>query len=973
MANFRTKARAIDLLGKNQIADLPTAITELWKNGYDAYGDYLDCSLYMPGYRDVKTTIFTLSDDGCGMSQEDILGKWFVLGTDSKRSDNKTIDVSDRFGKMERVSYGEKGIGRLSVAYLGSYMLMITKKKDSSINMVLMDWELLENYEIFLEEIEIPLVEFEEMSELPQSYEKLTEALSKNFENATWLHFTESVNRIKANIELYSKIPDCIYESIKRHFEKFEHGTFFVIFNPTEQICNIGKYEEIKDSEDTREFADANNYVISTLSALFNPFDEKMKSQRMEALGADLSVSPSFYVYSGDGCYNFMALHEFFTQDEFDDCEHWIDGEFDELGNFSGRIKVFGKIEKYSFTKRRRNYHVGKMRLKVAFWEGTKANTCMPYEKWNIYEEKSKYFSGLLVYRDGVKVLPYGRTDFDFLEFEKNRTKDAGSYYFSHRKMFGFVGITKQGNPGLIDKAGREGFVANETYAAMKRNLSEFFICVAKEKYGRNSENRKKYLEDKKDAKEAEKILLEEKKRNRQEIQRISSQLFNAEKELQTIESRKNTIEMQLPDKIIKNLSSEDLKNEIQNITVLRSEIERKKIIIPLNVSLEGYDELSDRIEVLNDHLITYDKELHGLLIQMNKKLNCDILESYKVSRVKELTEECNSYLNKIEQESLLGIEHIRKEVSTILSDKKEAFDVACISVRNASNYQSLLDALEVVKDNVNQLYNELNSNYVPAINMLKAFSFSADSIKRIEAYKTRITELETQVNNVYLLAQTGMSVEIVNHQFNALYPKIGTWLEELKEIKDSNSDISRIYEGLHLSFQHMEENHRMLMPLYRATQRVKTNMCGLDIYERIRDFYGKILDEKGIRLTPSPEFLKYSINSFQTVIIPVFLNIIDNAVYWIDFGKGEREIELDVSGDDIVIRNSGKKMSQSELIKCFDFSYTRKVQGRGVGLYLAKVTLHSIDMDIYATNDKKMNTLGGACFVLCKLKSDDN
>ena len=36
---FRTKARAVDLLGKGQIADLPTAITELWKNGYDAYAD----------------------------------------------------------------------------------------------------------------------------------------------------------------------------------------------------------------------------------------------------------------------------------------------------------------------------------------------------------------------------------------------------------------------------------------------------------------------------------------------------------------------------------------------------------------------------------------------------------------------------------------------------------------------------------------------------------------------------------------------------------------------------------------------------------------------------------------------------------------------------------------------------------------------------------------------------------------------
>ena len=49
MAQFRTKARAIDLLGKNQIADLPTAITELWKNGYDAYGDRLRAELFKAG------------------------------------------------------------------------------------------------------------------------------------------------------------------------------------------------------------------------------------------------------------------------------------------------------------------------------------------------------------------------------------------------------------------------------------------------------------------------------------------------------------------------------------------------------------------------------------------------------------------------------------------------------------------------------------------------------------------------------------------------------------------------------------------------------------------------------------------------------------------------------------------------------------------------------------------------------------
>lgn len=47
MPQFRAKARAVDLLGKGQISDLPTAISELWKNGYDAYGDALEAYIYI--------------------------------------------------------------------------------------------------------------------------------------------------------------------------------------------------------------------------------------------------------------------------------------------------------------------------------------------------------------------------------------------------------------------------------------------------------------------------------------------------------------------------------------------------------------------------------------------------------------------------------------------------------------------------------------------------------------------------------------------------------------------------------------------------------------------------------------------------------------------------------------------------------------------------------------------------------------
>ncbi len=39
------------------------------------------------------------------------------------------LTEKERFGKPSGVPMGEKGIGRLSVAYLGSPMLMLTKSK----------------------------------------------------------------------------------------------------------------------------------------------------------------------------------------------------------------------------------------------------------------------------------------------------------------------------------------------------------------------------------------------------------------------------------------------------------------------------------------------------------------------------------------------------------------------------------------------------------------------------------------------------------------------------------------------------------------------------------------------------------------------------------------------------------------------------------------------------------------------------
>lgn len=51
MANFKASARSVDMLGRQQIAGIPNAINEIFKNAYDAYAkdvrvDYIENLFY---------------------------------------------------------------------------------------------------------------------------------------------------------------------------------------------------------------------------------------------------------------------------------------------------------------------------------------------------------------------------------------------------------------------------------------------------------------------------------------------------------------------------------------------------------------------------------------------------------------------------------------------------------------------------------------------------------------------------------------------------------------------------------------------------------------------------------------------------------------------------------------------------------------------------------------------------------------
>ena len=159
MAEFRVRARAVDMLGRQQIAGIPTAVHELFKNAHDAYAEHVEVDYFR------KERLFVLRDDGLGMAREDIEDKWLTLGTESRLRDNdpEAVVWTGPRRPSRRVIMGEKGIGRLAVAAIGPITLLISRavKPDGLRDAVavLVHWGLFEQPGIDVSSIAIPVRE----------------------------------------------------------------------------------------------------------------------------------------------------------------------------------------------------------------------------------------------------------------------------------------------------------------------------------------------------------------------------------------------------------------------------------------------------------------------------------------------------------------------------------------------------------------------------------------------------------------------------------------------------------------------------------------------------------------------------------------------------------------------------------------------------------------------------------------------
>lgn len=127
---FRVSTGLKSILGQDLITSDNIAILELVKNSYDAHATKVVITF--------EENAITISDNGKGMTLNDIQNKWLFVGYSAK-SDG-TEDASYR-SKFKRNFAGAKGIGRISCDRLGSEVWLTTKSEDSkTVEIIHVDW-----------------------------------------------------------------------------------------------------------------------------------------------------------------------------------------------------------------------------------------------------------------------------------------------------------------------------------------------------------------------------------------------------------------------------------------------------------------------------------------------------------------------------------------------------------------------------------------------------------------------------------------------------------------------------------------------------------------------------------------------------------------------------------------------------------------------------------------------------------------
>jgi signal transduction histidine kinase len=969
MANFKVHARVLDLLGIEQIADMPTAVSELFKNAYDAYADNVALELF----RHKQHAI--LWDDGVGMSQDDVESRWLVVGTPGKKLSPPIV----REGYEPRPVMGEKGIGRLAVSTLGDTLLMISKKKSQQpdcYTALFLSWKVARNPKLMLDEFEVPVLPFSSLDDFTADiFGLLLDAFRLQLDTTEkagkWKDFEPLLKQIRSDVDTFK--PDL---TLFRRIGAFngESGTAFYLGSVTDEVRCLTRPKDRFDATDQSVYDQILHLLSNFSKARITPSKIAPALKSNDAFLSDVRIWDEDLV-SPLSIFEDQAL---FEPDDLEPFDHYFDIKFDKAGRFSGTIIRYGEKLSLPGPEQQpvtRELKCGPFGFRFWYWQGVEEESTLLSDTWQRISTKLRYSGGIMVYRDGLRVLPYGIPENDWLNIEERRSKSAGYYFFSYRRMFGYVTIDTEKNPALKDKSGREGLIKNGAYRDFRATLETFLQQITTLYFRKNEDFRAQQSK----IKAENQALTGHKKalavRRKELLGKLTSSLSNIEKQRARLLELKNDIEQKL--------SSTQLTVSHMEIAVSLFEkrvqqlLGESRVAIPKNLSLGRGRELN---QVAFDYeagfkALQTDAELARGEIMAKIEKDCPAIEKRLARRsllentlatgkmrvgkafaelndlVHARTSAIDSQVDVIKTESLNQVENALLQATGSKSIEEafgaeQGFDEAVkLTVKAADSGES--KSLE--------LQERLSQIFESALSENNAFVMSVQD--------DRIEELEKKIQEFVELAQIGLSVEMINHDLHNMFRGVSGSIDVLRHMFAKVPQAMLHVNSLQSVFQHLELRYRQLEPLYRASYRTKKPISGKQIVEFVKDFLSHDLDVVGVSLDASEQFNKFTILESPAMVFPAFVNIVDNALYWLR-SVDWRIIHFGiVNNDTVVVNDSGPGIHETMLERIFEAFTTTKTDGRGLGLYIARQSLSLANHEIWATNDSAYKKESGACF----------
>ena len=317
------------------------------------------------------------------------------------------------------------------------------------------------------------------------------------------------------------------------------------------------------------------------------------------------------------------------------------------------------------------------------------------------------------------------------------------------------------------------------------------------------------------------------------------------------------------------------------------------------------------------------------------------------------------------------GVANFNNRISGLLDEEQLVFidkykGIVSESVPTPVTAEDYRQAIAKIIQTEENIKDEIDERLRPFVSHLDTLSLDVNDDVLMAWYKEQKAKVDEKLEQTAMLAQLGISVEIIDHEFNVLYSQMSTSLNLLLQYARQHDEIWDTYRQLRNAFEHMEQNYKMLRPLYRSRRRQRTVFTGAYIKEKIEFFFDKKIKELDVEITSNEDFDNFEFFTFESEVLSVFINIVNNALYWL-IPVQNRKIRFECHNGLILIMNSGLPIPDQDLGRIFTIFFTRRKDGRGIGLYLAQHSLAAVGYRIFASNAVEHNKLGGACFVIAK------